>query len=70
MIVLGTYNFPPVCCNKQLSIDKIFDLILTKYLMDIDIKMPLVFHTPMNIVYEKYDDTSIKICYGYGYKKY
>jgi hypothetical protein len=30
--------------------------------MDIDIYMPLAFHTPMINVYEKYDDTSIKIC--------
>jgi hypothetical protein len=37
MILLGTYNFPPVCCIKQLLIDKIFDLIITKYLKDTDI---------------------------------
>jgi hypothetical protein len=30
--------------------------------MDIDISMPLIFHTPMIVVYEKYDGTSIGIC--------
>jgi hypothetical protein len=30
--------------------------------MDIDIYMPLAFHTLMDILYEMYDDTSIRIC--------
>jgi hypothetical protein len=32
--------------------------------------MPLVFNTPMHIVYEKYDDMSIGFRWLYGYKKY
>jgi hypothetical protein len=37
MIVIGTCNSSPICCNKCLLIYKFFDLILAKYLLDIDL---------------------------------
>jgi hypothetical protein len=50
MIVLGTCNPSPVCCNRLLLIIIKNYLTLFEYLMNLDIQMPLAFHTPMRMV--------------------